>query len=245
MPSDGVHSLAFSPDETQIAGGGIGSVLLWSVETGQVKKFPDSSSCAEHIRFAADGKSITTVRGITATAGPAEEYLSVYPSVSKWDVAEARTSVGLIGQKPAAEEAKEEPAGKTDQERIVGNWLIMNDDSKRKGEAWVISEDRILMNPKFGGAIAHLYFHRLDAAKDPKQIDITVTKVNGPPIGIIKGIYALDGDELRLCLADMGKDRPAKFPEKPGPGEVLILHRAKPGAEQPKAKGGRQTPRRC
>ena len=102
----------------------------------------------------------------------------------------------------------------------------MNDDSRRKGEMWVISEDRILMHAKHAGLNAHLYFHRLDAGKDPKQIDITVTRVNGPPIGVIKGIYALDGDELRLCLGGMGKDRPAAFPKKPGPGEVLILHSA-------------------
>ena len=101
---------------------------------------------------------------------------------------------------------------------------------------WVIYEDRILMYAKHGGRNANLYFHRLDAGKDPKQIDITVTKVNGPPIGVIKGIYALDGDELRLCLAALDKDRPAAFPKKPGPGEVLILQRDYPGAGQPKPK---------
>jgi hypothetical protein len=86
----GVYSLEFSPDETEIAGGGIGSLLLWSVETGQVKKFPRGSWGAEHIRFAADGKTVTVVHGFHGTAGPAGEDLLVYPSVSKWDVAEAK-----------------------------------------------------------------------------------------------------------------------------------------------------------
>jgi hypothetical protein len=45
-----------------------------------------------------------------------------------------------------------------------------------------------------------------------------------------------NGDELRLCLGGMDKDRPTTFPEKPGRGELLILHRQKPGAEPPKAK---------
>jgi uncharacterized protein (TIGR03067 family) len=130
---------------------------------------------------------------------------------------------------------KAQPA-KSDQERLVGNWFITNDDSMRKGEMWVITEDRILMYAKHGGLNSNLYLHRLDAGKDPKQIDITVSRVNGPTIGVIKGIYVLDGDELRLCLGEMGKDRPAAFPEKAKPGEVLVLQRASSGATPPKAK---------
>jgi RNA polymerase sigma factor (sigma-70 family) len=137
----------------------------------------------------------------------------------------------------AAEPAQPKPQpAKSDQERLVGNWYITNDDSMRKGEMWVIDEDRILMYAKHGGLNANLYLHRLDAGKDPKQIDITVTLVNGSPVGVIKGIYLLDGDELRLCLGALGKDRPAAFPKKPGPGEVLILQRQRPDAGQPKAK---------
>src|SRR6266496_2099505 len=101
---------------------------------------------------------------------------------------------------------------------------------------WVITSDSILMNAKGGGVITQQYFHRLDADKTPKHIDITVTKVNGPRIGVIKCIYSLDGDELRLCLGEMDKDRPAAFPEKPKPSEVLILQRATSGASPPKAK---------
>jgi RNA polymerase sigma factor (sigma-70 family) len=125
---------------------------------------------------------------------------------------------------------------KTDQERMVGNWFITNDDSTRKGEMWVITEDSILMHAKNLGVNAYQYFHRIDADKAPKQIDITVKKVNGPPIGVIKCIYVLDGDELRLCLGGVDKDRPTAFPKKPGQGEVLVLQRKAPGGEQPKAK---------
>jgi RNA polymerase sigma factor (sigma-70 family) len=127
---------------------------------------------------------------------------------------------------------RQQPA-KTDKERMVGNWFIMNDDSGRKGEMWVIEEESILMHAKDLTPIIHRYAHRLEAAKDPKQIDITVTRVKGPLVGVIKGIYVLDGDELRLCLAEMDKDRPTAFPEKPKEGEVLILHRF-----EPKADGG-------
>ena len=125
---------------------------------------------------------------------------------------------------------------KTDQECMVGNWFIMNDDSQRKGEMWVITEHNILMYAKHGGANSQHYAHRLDASKNPKQIDIAVTLVKGTPVGVIEGLYALDGEELRLCLAALGKVRPAKFPEKPAPGEVLVLQRAAHGASPPKAK---------
>jgi uncharacterized protein (TIGR03067 family) len=138
-------------------------------------------------------------------------------------------------EKPMPAQPTPQPA-KTDRERMVGNWFIIKDDSLRQGEMWVITEDSILMYPNYGGAIANHYAHRLDASKNPKQIDITISRINGPTVGVIKGIYVLDGDELRLCLGEMGKDRPADFPEKPKPGEVLVLRRASSGAVPPAAK---------
>src|SRR5205823_10312156 len=126
------------------------------------------------------------------------------------DVAASAGAAGLIYQAQAGErpmtnpeqpaakkdQPKQQPA-KSDQERMVGNWFIMNDDSMRKGEMWVITEGSILMHAKNLGAIANRYSHRLYPDKDPKQIDITVTRVKGQVVGVIKGLYALDGDELR------------------------------------------------
>jgi WD40 repeat protein len=81
----GVYSVAFSPDEAHLAGGGAGNLLLWSVATGKVtKQFPRDSGGAEHIRFSADGKTISTVRGFYGTAGPAGEDLLVYPTKQEW-----------------------------------------------------------------------------------------------------------------------------------------------------------------
>jgi uncharacterized protein (TIGR03067 family) len=152
---------------------------------------------------------------------------------------------GADQPKGAPKAAQEKPApaqptpqaAKTDRERMVGNWFIVNDDSLRQGEMWVITEDSILMHAKDGGANAVQYAHRLDASKNPKQIDITVSLIKGPTVGVIKGIYVLEEDELRLCLGEVGKDRPAEIPEKPKPGEVLVLRRASSGATPPVAKG--------
>src|SRR5262245_58619247 len=100
----------------------------------------------------------------------------------------------------------------------------------------VITEDSILMHAKDLGLNTQHYAHRLDASKNPKQINITITRGKGETVGVIKGIYVLEGDELRLCLGEMGKDRPAAFPEKRKPGEVLVLRRAGSGATPPTAK---------
>jgi len=127
------------------------------------------------------------------------------------------------------------PPAEIDKERLIGWWTVVNDDSRRKGEVWEIGTHQIVKNPHLLGIIIQSYFHRLDAAKSPKQIDITVTTVNGwigtefPMdakhrfIGVLKGIYELNGDELRLCLGEMGKDRPAAFAGNPKPGELLVL----------------------
>jgi RNA polymerase sigma factor (sigma-70 family) len=136
--------------------------------------------------------------------------------------------------------AKEKPPAKTDQELMVGNWAITNEDSQRKGEMWVITEDSILMYANYGGINAFHYAHRLDVGKNPRQIDITVSRIKGPVVGVIKGIYVLDGDDLRLCLGAIGTNRPAAFPEKPKPGEVLILQRGRLGATRPTAKDAQQ-----
>ena len=158
--------------------------------------------------------------------------------------------VGLsTGRQPAQ---KEQQPAKTDEERMIGSWTIVNDDSKRKGEVWEIGKHQIVSHALVKvvkGTKLHSRFHRLDAGKNPKHIDITLTEVgssvigpdvpidrNAQTVGVIKGIYSFKGDELRFCLAPIDKDRPAKFPEKPEPGEVLILQRQTPGGEQPKAK---------
>lgn len=145
-----------------------------------------------------------------------------------------RATSGATPPKP-----KEPKPAQTDHERIVGSWFIVNEDSGRKGQFWLIDKDRILMDPQNSSPIIQTYSHKLDASKNPKQIDITVARIKGPTVGVIKGIYVLGEDGLWLCLGELGKDRPAAFPERPMPGEVLILQRVRSGATPPTTKDGK------
>jgi uncharacterized protein (TIGR03067 family) len=62
----------------------------------------------------------------------------------------------------------------------------------------------------------------------PKTIDVIFTE--GPEKGkIFKGIYELEGETYKACLAVPGRERPKEFASKPGSGHVLsVLKREKP-----------------
>jgi hypothetical protein len=46
----------------------------------------------------------------------------------------------------------------------------------------------------------------------------------------VKGIYEIDGDTLRICVAKKGKERPKTFESKEGSGHVLtVMKRVKDG----------------
>ena len=60
----------------------------------------------------------------------------------------------------------------------------------------------------------------LDAAADPPQIDMKFDA--GPEKGNTNlGIYKIDGDTWKLCLATRGSVRPTRFAATPGSGFAL------------------------
>jgi uncharacterized protein (TIGR03067 family) len=66
--------------------------------------------------------------------------------------------------------------------------------------------------------------YQLDASKRPSQIDSTTESKTGTE----EGIYALDGDTLKLCLATAGGARPAEFSTNQGTDQLLIILRRAP-----------------
>ncbi len=67
---------------------------------------------------------------------------------------------------------------------------------------------------------------RLDSSKTPKEIDIldaSGVKTDKSQLGI----YELDGDTYKYCLAPPGKPRPTEFASPPGSGISLGVSRRK------------------
>ncbi len=70
--------------------------------------------------------------------------------------------------------------------------------------------------------------YKLDPTTNPRSIDITVAAGNQKDT-VLEGIYEVKGDELRLCVKVIGKERPAKFASPEGENIALVvLKRVKP-----------------
>ncbi len=77
--------------------------------------------------------------------------------------------------------------------------------------------------------------YQLDAAKRPGEIDVTTEGKDGTE----KGIYVVDGETLKLCLATAGGKRSTEFATKKDSDQILIvLRRAdpKPSDDKPAQK---------
>lgn len=89
---------------------------------------------------------------------------------------------------------------------VKGTTLIIRDGAEVKEEAVITG-----LNPK---AV-------------PATLDLKITKGTGKGDGIA-GIYKLDGETLRIGIAEPGKDRPTKLEGAAGTGHtLLVLKKAK------------------
>jgi uncharacterized protein (TIGR03067 family) len=62
---------------------------------------------------------------------------------------------------------------------------------------------------------------KIDPTKKPKRIDVSFTE--GKHKGqTLLGIYEIDSDAFRVCVARPGDERPAEFSAKAGSGRTLI-----------------------
>lgn len=126
--------------------------------------------------------------------------------------------------------AKQAAAAKraaTDSERLQGTWSVtaLEVDGQKlaggmlSGARVVVTGDRfesLGMGETYEGALT------LDESARPKAFDLKFT--SGPEKGNInRGIYELDGDDWKLCLATRGGPRPQEFATKPGTGHALEI----------------------
>lgn len=123
---------------------------------------------------------------------------------------------------------------KTDSEQLQGTWTAVaadengKADDRLKGHRLTFDGDKFTIKTK-DGQLKHQGTYRLAADKKPATIDFTHTE--GELKGKTwKGIYALDGDRLKICdnAPDLAKDRPTDFKAAAGSGCVcLSFERAK------------------
>lgn len=76
---------------------------------------------------------------------------------------------------------------------------------------------------KRGDTLEEAATMKLNPTKSPKTFDVTVT--DGPNKGaVLLGIYAFDGDTLRVCFVPAGNERPTEFETTEGSPAVLVVH---------------------
>jgi uncharacterized protein (TIGR03067 family) len=65
---------------------------------------------------------------------------------------------------------------------------------------------------------------KLDPTKKPKTVGVTFTE--GERKGqAAPGIYEIEGDTFRVCVARPGDERPAEFSAKAGSGRTLVVYK--------------------
>jgi uncharacterized protein (TIGR03067 family) len=115
-----------------------------------------------------------------------------------------------------------------DPKKLQGTWSVVS--AERDGKPsdeykqffFTFTGDRfILKGPELDreGAV------KIDASRKPKHITLSPVSFKAA----MQGIYEFEKETLKLCLGDLGKDRPAEFTTKPGsPAILFILRREKP-----------------
>ena len=133
----------------------------------------------------------------------------------------------VIGAEPPSDAVKKELT------LLEGEWAMVS--GERDGQAlpdeYVKTATRVakdgVSTVTIAGRVVMKSKYTIDPAKKPKAIDFEATE--GEAQGKkIQGIYELDGDTLKFCLAPSDKDRPTDFTAKEGSGRTLsVWKRAK------------------
>jgi uncharacterized protein (TIGR03067 family) len=128
----------------------------------------------------------------------------------------------------------QEEVVKKDREKIAGTWtVVLRESNGMKVEVEELK--RILVTFKADGTFEVQRdgekfaegTSKIDPAKKPKEIDLTVKSMDGEQRNV-KGIYEIDGDDLKICTAGpSSQDRPKEFTGKEGSGNILMAYKRK------------------
>jgi uncharacterized protein (TIGR03067 family) len=104
---------------------------------------------------------------------------------------------------------------------IENNGEIVPPETLEGRKLIVKADDAVMMQ---GDDVYSRSKQKLDAAKSPKQIDVTQTE--GQEKGkVTKGIYMLDVDNLTICYVYPGDGRPTDFKAGKNSGNILLKFR--------------------
>lgn len=116
--------------------------------------------------------------------------------------------------------------GSKDLKKLEGAWTIVSVQEKGEKEQRPVGDTAVFKGNKVIFSIGdekETAKFKIDSTKKPGWFDITT----GPYKGV--GIYKLEGNTLKVCLNQSGKERPTAFKsEKDSPNERLfVLKRGK------------------
>jgi uncharacterized protein (TIGR03067 family) len=130
----------------------------------------------------------------------------------------------VVGFLIGADDPKKDK-GKKGATALEGTWVVVSvtkdgkEDDKAEGDKLVVKGKTMTALTKEGKRRGAGTF-----TAAPKQHTIDFTYTEGPDKDKTqKGIYSLKGDELKVCMADPGKDRPKDLTAGKGSGNVLIV----------------------
>jgi uncharacterized protein (TIGR03067 family) len=137
----------------------------------------------------------------------------------------------IAGLLIAAGRSEKDDATTDDLAKLSGTWLTVSlvndgktlvDEKAQPAPATKLVYGRNTWMVKVGNKTVATGKFKIDPAKSPKEIDIfDESGVKNEKTKL--GIYEIDGDSYKYCLAPAGKPRPTEFASKAGSGHSLGL----------------------
>jgi uncharacterized protein (TIGR03067 family) len=170
---------------------------------------------------------------------------SLWPSFRGGDVGLrlARVPVGKEIVKIAVEEKKPADPVARDLEKLQGDWLLIVyelNGEKMPEEKWkdtrsTITGDKHRIVSGTGDILEATI--KLDPTKKPKAVDAAIS-LGGAYKGKTRlGIYEIEDDQVKFCMAQPGKERPESFTTRPGSGDSLGIWKRVKRAQPQGSKG--------
>jgi uncharacterized protein (TIGR03067 family) len=136
--------------------------------------------------------------------------------------------VSFLDEIFAATPAQDSEAVKRDLASLQGAWEMVSGERDGQGfpAGYLKNSERVVKGDETTVTVRGQLFMKakffLDPSKNPKTIDYDIN--DGPYAGQkMLGIYELEDDRLKFCLATPGKARPAGFATKPDDGQTMTV----------------------